>query len=230
MIWRVLLFWWLGVIGAVATGQFPATNWTAGYDVPSHLTTGTCPAAPLAIISNYISQGATLLVPQNGAIPVTGPGSFAAYGYVVWQQTPTLMYMGMFVLANDSDGFVAYPAAVVSPDYTELSVVNQPSYFETTPEATPALTTADPVDMADGTFQVEQTGLALGQAEPRGITLSRYYNGTRRFSNPAGMVGGWLHNYCVTANNVAAPAAGLGQTTPAQMASMLVATSATLDR
>ncbi len=84
------------------------------------------------------------------------------------------------------------------------------------------------MDLADGTFQVEHTDLSLGQAEPRGITLSRYYNGTRRFSNPAGMAGGWIHNYCVTANNVAAPQACLGGTTPAQAAAMLTATAAAI--
>ena len=125
-------------------------------------------------------------------------------------------------------GYVSDPTAVVSPDYTSLSVVNQPTIFCTSRRFSPRPLTADPVDTADGTFQVENTDLSLGQAEPRGITLSRYYNGTRRNSNPAGMAGGWVHNYCVSANNVAAPQAGLGGTTPAQAASMLVATCAAI--
>ena len=44
-----------------------------------------------------------------------------------------------------------------------------------------------------------------------------------------GMTPGWIHNYCATANNIAAPQAGLGGTTPAQAASMLVATYAALN-
>ena len=91
---------------------------------------------------------------------------------------------------------------------------NQPTYFDTTPIATPAPTGADPVDMADGTFQVEHTDLSLGQAEPRGITLSRYYNGTRRFSNPAGMAGGWIHNYSVSRQQCRRPASRLGRHHP----------------
>ena len=50
----------------------------------------------------------------------------------------------------------------------------------------------------------------------------------RRFSNPAGMAGGWIHNYSITANNIAAPQACLGGTTPAQAASMFTATAAAI--
>ena len=42
------------------------------------------------------------------------------------------------------------------------------------------------------------------------------------------MAGGWIHNYSVSANTVAAPQAGLGGTTPAQAAPMLVATCAAI--
>ena len=93
--------------------------------------------------------------------------------------------MGMIIGGGYNGGYVSDPTAYVSPDYTSLTVVNQPTYFDTTPVYTPAPVTADPVDTANGTFQVENTDLSLGQAEPRGITLSRYYNGTRRNSNPA---------------------------------------------
>ena len=84
------------------------------------------------------------------------------------------------------------------------------------------------MDTADGTFEVVNTDLSLGGPAPRGISLSRYYNGTRRFSNTAGMACGWIHNYAVTANNIAAPQACLGGTAPAQAASMLAATAAAI--
>ena len=79
------------------------------------------------------------------------------------------------------------------------------------------------MDLADGTFQIQANDLSLGQAEPRGISLNHYYNGRRRYSNPAGMTGGWLHNYCINVVESSAPQAGLGFTTPAQMAPMLAA-------
>lgn len=179
--------------------------------------------------ASLTSQGWILLVPQNGAIAVAGSGSYTGDGYVELLVTPTQRGQGMIIGGGYSGGYVSDPTAYVSPDYTSLSVVNQPTYFDTTPVYTPSPITADPVDTANGTFQVENTDLSLGQAEPHGITLSRYYNGTRRFNSAGGMTPGWVHNYCATANNIAAPQAGFGGTTPAQMASILVATYAALN-
>jgi len=183
----------------------------------------------MSTFASLTSQGYYLLLPQNGANLVAGAGSWSGDGYVELYATSSQRSMGMIIGGGYNGGYVSDPTAVVNVDYTSLTVENQPTYFDTTPVATPAPVTADPVDTANGTFQVENTDLSLGQAEPRGITLSRYYNGTRRFSNPAGMAGGWIHNYCATANSVAAPQAGLGGTTPAQMAAMLVTTYATLN-
>ncbi len=42
------------------------------------------------------------------------------------------------------------------------------------------------------------------------------------------MAGGWIHNYSVTANTIASPQTGLGGTTPAQAAPMIVATCAAM--
>ncbi len=50
-----------------------------------------------------------------------------------------------------------------------------------------------------------------------------------RSVNPAGMAGGWVHNYYITASAVPAPEAGLGETTPAQAAAMIVATRVALE-
>jgi RHS repeat-associated protein len=183
----------------------------------------------MSTFASLTSQGYYLLLPQNGANLVAGTGSWQGDGYVELYATSTQRLMGMIIGGGYNGGYVSDPTAVVNVDYTELSVVNQPTYFDTTPVYTPAPSTADPVDTANGTFQVENTDLSIGQSEPHGITLSRYYNGTRRFSNPAGMASGWIHNYCATANSVAAPQAGLGGTTPAQMAAMLVTTYATLN-
>jgi RHS repeat-associated protein len=183
----------------------------------------------MSTFASLTSQGYYLLLPQNGANLVAGTGSWQGDGYVELYATSSQRSMGMIIGGGYNGGYVSDPTAVVNVDYTSLTVENQPTYFDTTPVATPAPVTADPVDTANGTFQVENTDLSLGQAEPRGITLSRYYNGTRRFSNPAGMAGGWIHNYCATANSVAAPQAGLGGTTPAQMAAMLVTTYAALN-
>lgn len=181
------------------------------------------------IYTNYISRGYNVLMPADGSNHVSAAtGSWAGYGYEARQAangTATSLQMiisGAYHGGYSSDPIPADPVVVTTTGDS------QSTYYIHTPVSTLAPVTADPVDTADDTFQVENTDLSVGQAEPRGITLSRYYNGARRWSNPAGMGGGWLDNYYVNANQVAAPQAGLGGTTPAQAAPMLVATAAAI--
>jgi RHS repeat-associated protein len=182
------------------------------------------------IFSNYVNQGYYVLMPANGSNHVTGvAGSWAGYGYEVRQATNgAAAVSGMIIAGGYHGGYSSDPTAMVDTDYADLSAVNNPTYYDPAPLCTPAPATADPVDTADDTFEVQNTDLSLGQSDPRGITLSRYYNGTRRNSNASGMADGWIHNYCITANNIAAPQAGLGGTTPAQAAPMLAATAAAI--
>ena len=206
------------------------TNWTTAYNVKSHLTAGTYDSGTLTTIGNLISSNYYVLLPANGSNHVSAAtGSWAGYGYEARQAVNGQAADSQMIIAGGyHGGYASDPTAVVDTGYTDETGDSQPTYFATTPTSTPAPVTADPVDTADDTFQIETTDLSLGQAAPRGIALSRYYNGTRRFSNPAGMAGGWIHNYSVTANNVAAPQAALGGTTPAQAASMLTATAAAI--
>jgi len=178
-------------------------------------------------IGNLISSSYYVLLPQNGSNHVTSAtGSWAGYGYEALRNNLTNQDQQMIISGGYHGGFASDPTATVNPSYTAQSGDDQSQAFTSVPISTVNPTIADPVDTADGTFQVEHTDLSLGQSEPHGITLSRYYNGTRRFSNPAGMAGGWIHNYAISANTVAAPQAGLGGTTPAQAASLLAASAA----
>lgn len=112
--------------------------------------------------------------------------------------------------------------------FIALSSYSQPTFFNSSSAFLPSFTAADPVNMADGTFEVQASDLSLGQGEPRGLNLSRSYSSSRRQSSLAGISPGWLHNYYLNAATVSAPQAGLGGTTPAQMAPMLVATHSAL--
>jgi RHS repeat-associated protein len=207
-----------------------STNWTTGYNVQSHLTAGTYDSGTLASIAGYINQGYYVLMPQSGSNHVSGTtGSWAGYGYEARQAINGGVTVSAMIIAGGyHGGYVSVPTALPNTAYTDLSGDNQPTYYNNAPTYTPTPPTADPLDTADATFQVENTDLSLGQAEPRGITLSRYYNGTRRLTSSAGMTGGWIHNYCITANNVPAPAACLGDSTPAQAAAMITATAAAI--
>jgi RHS repeat-associated protein len=205
-----------------------SNNWTKGATVKNSLVH--YDTATLNQLTTYINnQSYSVLLPQNGSNHVAGVGSWAGYGYYASSVTSTFINQIMAISGNYNGGYVSDPNSSPNISYVDLSGVNQPEYFADSPTSTPNPPTADPVDTADDTFQIEHTDLSLGQPEPRGITLSRYYNGTRRFSNTAGMADGWIHNYSVTANNVSAPQAGLGGMTPAQAASMMTATCAAID-
>ena len=180
------------------------------------------------IYTNFINQGFYVLLPANGSNHVSAKaGSWAGYGYEARKSSNAGLDSRMIIAGDYHGGYSSDPIPVDS-GYVGSSGDSQLGTFTATPVGTTSYTIADPVDAADGTFQVEHTDLSLGQAEPRGITLSRYYNGTRRNSNPAGMAGGWIHNYLMTANSYAAPQVGLGSTTPAQAAAMLVATASAI--
>jgi RHS repeat-associated protein len=180
-----------------------------------------------SLYNNFISQGYYLLLPQNGSNHIAGAGSWAGYGIAARLLTSTNEIMTMLISGGYNGGYPAFSTPINIP-YIDLTGENQPPAVAVSPIGTLNPPTADPIDTADGTFQVEHTDLSLGQTEPRGITLSRYYNGTRRYMNPAGMAPGWINNYYVTANTVAAPQAALGGTTPAQAVSMIAATCAAI--
>ena len=125
-------------------------------------------------------------------------------------------------------GYSGSLSATVDYSFVNYSGFSQPYFYNSSPVSLPSLTGADPVNMADGTFQVQATDLSVGDTEPRGLSFSHYYSSSRRNSHLAGMAPGWLHNYYMNAATVSSPQAGLGGTTPAQMATMLVATEAAI--
>lgn len=203
-----------------------STNWTTNAKVSSKLVN--YDKTTLTTLTNDINEGYYILLPQNGSNHVAGAGTWAGYGYAERLLTSTNESMTMKISGGYNGGYIYIPGVTVDPNTTSGDGNVQIDATTTTPPSTPNPPTLDPVDTADGTFQVEHTDLSLGQTEPRGITLSRYYNGTRRYMNPSGMAPGWIHNYCVNADTVAEPQVALGGTTPAQAAPMIAATCAAL--
>lgn len=206
-----------------------STNWTTGANIKNSLTG--YDTATLNSLTTYINTyGYTALLPQNGSIQIAGTGTWKGYGYELRLYTNGLVSDAKMAISGGyNGGYPAYATVTIDPSYTYQCSVNQPSFYQSSPNYTAQPTSADPLDTADATFQVEHTDLTLGQDSPRGLALSLYYNGTRRNSNPGGLAGGWVHNYSCTAYNITATEAGLGGTTPAQMASMLAATTAAIN-
>lgn len=175
-----------------------------------------------------INSNNTLLLPEDGGTPVAGSGSWRGYGIV--NRSPVsaggAVSFTMLIAGNYNGGFSAYSWATINPSYIYESSWLQPTKFELYSPYVGSSFAGDPVNMADGAFTVNETDLKIGQAEPRGITFARHYTPTRRHHNLAGLGQGWTHNYHFKAAEVSAPQAGLGLTTPQQMAPMIVATRA----
>jgi RHS repeat-associated protein len=180
----------------------------------------------LAWLDSFVNGGYKLLLPRNGSTQLAGSGSWTGYGLWARSKDFGLMLIGD---PQHNGGFVSDLGAKVNPPYVNLSGYAQPLYYRATPAMLPAITAADPVNMAEGTFQSEGTDLALGAGEPNGLRFNRYYSSSRRNSNLAGIAPGWIHNYYLKATPLTAPEAALGATTPAQMAAMLVATCSALN-
>jgi RHS repeat-associated protein len=180
-------------------------------------------------LSSAIANGAILLLPQNGANQVNGAGSWSGDAYVQLVSNSSGRSMGMIIGGGYNGGYDSDPTATVNPGYVQQADQSQSTYVVPTSAFLSSSTAGDPINMADGTFQVDNVDLSLGQAAPRGISLERYYSTEFRNYNFAGMASGWLHNYYFKASLVSAPQPSLGTTTPQQMAPMLVATCAALN-
>lgn len=183
--------------------------------------------------TNFIDKGYSLLLPANGANQLAGAGSWAGYGIVargvITNAQGVFKDMVMLISGGYHGGYVSDPYVFVDTPYVYQSGYVQPIYFDPVPPLVITPYGADPVSMADGSFHLTTGDLSIGQAEPRGISLTRHYSSSRRFHNLAGMSPGWVHNYYVKASDASAPLPGLGDTTPAQMAPMIVAAKSAME-
>ena len=135
----------------------------------SHLTSGTYDSGTLTTISNYISKGFYVLLPANGSNHVSSAsGSWAGYGYEARQAVNGVADNSQMIISGGyHGGYSSDPTIPVNPVYIDTSGDDQSDYYDNKPVYTPPSTGADPMDLANGTFQVENTDLSLGQAQSR---------------------------------------------------------------
>ncbi len=201
-----------------------SANWTTGANVRSQLVN-----YDLSYLDSFINAGDQLFLPQDGSRYVAGTGSWKGYGLVARYVNGSFGSILMLIKGAYLGGWASTPGATVSPPVVSTASSLDPVYFAPQSPFVPSITGADPVNMADGAFHIDATDLSLGQAEPRGLTLTRFYSPTRRHHNLAGLAHGWINNYYFNLAETSAPEPGLGATTPAQMAPALVATGAALN-
>jgi RHS repeat-associated protein len=196
-----------------------SSNWTTGANVRGQLTNYN-----LGGLDAYINAGYTLLLPQNGLTAVAGAGSWKGYGLVARGPINIRHEMHMLISGGYNGAFTAFPDAAVDPATIFRINTSQPDYFIPV-----SALGADPVSMADGSFLVSKTDFVIGEERaPRGIAFTRYYSSARRHHDVAELGHGWTHNYRMRVDDVSAPLAGLGDTTPAQLAPMIVAIKSAL--
>jgi len=181
-----------------------------------------------------VDKGYSLLLPANGANSLAGAGSWTGYGLVARGVITNAQNIyddrAMIISGGYHGAYPAFPDVTVDPVFMyDWNYSAQSFYFDLASPYVGSPFGADPVNMADGSFHLNTPDLSLGQAEPRGISLSRHYSSSRRNHNLAGLAPGWIHNYYMKAADVSAPWAGLGDTTPAQMAALIVATQSALE-
>lgn len=173
--------------------------------------------------ANYISSNYSILMPTNGAKLVAGsPSTWKGYGIAAVGGVAPTRTAVMLISGGYNGGYVSQSSATLNTPFIIQASKSGQNWFDTKS----LVTEGDPVNMADGSFRMEATDLAFGDTEPRGVTFSRFYSSRRQKQNAAQMANGWLHNYYLKITETSVPEAGLGTTTPGQMAPMLAATCA----
>lgn len=210
-----------------------AANWSSiqsqliGYGVI------TDPNSQLSKLKAKVDAGSTLIVPRNAANGSAG-WTWNGSGYVEYVNSSASYVVGMIIIGDYAGGY-SVSSTYINPAPIVTNYVSSPNYYSTggasnvINRTTPAYNVpsyfgADPVDMATGAMVFNKEDLSVGQSGVRGLSFQRHYSSTRRDSNAAKLGYGWTHNYDMKAVVRTAPEAGLGETTPAEAAQMIVST------
>lgn len=212
-----------------AANELFLANSSTFASVRPRLSTGGYTTAFLDGMQNAINNGASFFLPENSSNPLN---QWSGTGYVITSDNS----IGVVISGGLAGGYSStneyvssYSTATSAPNYdlSDLSVFGLngpgPSYNSFTNYG------VDPVDMGSGRFTLHATDLALGEGEPRGLSLRRNYNSHRRDSDPVGLGWGWTHNYDLRAVVRSAPEAMLGETTVFDAATTIVAAYACAD-
>ncbi len=189
-----------------------------------------------------IANNAQVLLPRKGNIGlVASPpaGQWRGYGYsLVSSVTSGMFIQGGYAPDVYSGGHLASGNGTVSSSDVARYGHSEPGYYSLnnflngTPHdsvTVPKWRAADPVDMATGAFILEATDLQCGFPLPRGLSFHRSYNSNRSSDSSQGLGYGWTHNMDIRATRRSAARAGLGESTPEQMAATYVSVMVAMD-
>ena len=169
--------------------------------------------------SAYLITSSSQLTQTQGSLQnfndtTLGSGSLAAIqnllasgGKVVLLGDSSITYgsstFGGFYEINPDGGvgtiILGAAGAVTDSPIGTNSVAAQTNAAQTTATGTnplpPQTTSTDPVDLTTGGFLRDESDLDVGEADPNGLHLHRFYNSALRLADPVGLGRGWTHSY-----------------------------------
>ena len=175
-------------------------------------------AADLVSFTNRVTQGQTLILPENAKIRLNeweGKG-YVAYGPVPEGYTELAMIIGGDYVINGG-----YNSTMENVNIPTLYYNISANFFGLV-ESQVHLAN-DPVDIATGNFLIDREDLSLGSGvPPRGMSFKRSYN-SGQINLRSALGHGWNHNLDIQAQVRSEGASGLGWRSPVDAVAMLVA-------
>lgn len=196
-------------------------NFQTGDNIRNKLTGYSSSA--LDSINSILNQSASnfILLPQKGNFD---EGDWTGTGYMQIRGSS----IGM-IISGQYGGYSTNFGTISTPSVFNQNIAS-PTYYTYNPPSLINPTSWDPVDMATGAFLLDSTDIALGgESAPRGLAFSRSYNSQRRADDSPGLGFGWTHNWEGAVTIRSAVDAGLGETTTAEAAPLMLAAAAVND-
>jgi len=195
-------------------------NFQTGDNIRSKLTGYASNA--LDSINAVLNQSANnfIILPQKGNFD---EGDWTGTGYMQIRGNA----IGM-IIAGQYGGYSTNYGTISTPTVYNQNIAS-PTYYSYNPPSLINPTSWDPVDMATGAFLLDSTDIALGDSAPRGLAFSRSYNSLRRADDSSELGFGWTHNWKGSVTIRSAVDAGLGETTTAEAAPLMLAAAAVND-
>ncbi len=172
-------------------------NWTGASGVRTQLVNYT--SAQLTQLDGHINAGRTAILPKDAAITLA---QWTGVGYYIAGPSN----LALTIAGNYKGGY----SGLLGP--VESSVVQNETttaYVPLPPANVFRPQSEEPVDLASGDYLFENTDLALGGDEPRGLKLVRSYNSSQSYVDSR-LRYGWTHNYDMRAATHSNPDAALG--------------------
>ena len=180
----------------------------------------------LAALTNYTTSAKNqfLVSATNGLVQVLSrngtitAGQWVGSGYVLFGSLPGGQYQVNMIISGDYYG--GYSSSLGALE--SLTVVNAQHNIVARAAEARYPVSADPVDLATGSFLYSADDLALGNADPVGLRFSRYYSSLDA-TRLRTLGYGWIHNYDVFIEEHSSWQGGMGLRTPAEAVPLIVA-------